>query len=124
VLTAVQALDLDVGIVHAQRADRSGNVQLWGIVGVQKEAVLGARRSLATVEEVVDELPPTPGAIVLPSWTVTCVAEAPGGARPSYAQGYYERDNDYYRAWDPISRDRDAFTEWLSTQVMTSSAAT
>jgi glutaconate CoA-transferase subunit A len=123
VLTAVQALDLDVGIVHAQRADRSGNVQLWGIVGVQKEAVLGARRSLATVEEVVDELPPTPGAIVLPSWTVTCVAEAPGGARPSYAQGYYERDNDYYRAWDPISRDRDAFAAWLSTQVMTAGAA-
>jgi glutaconate CoA-transferase subunit A len=124
VLTAVRALDLDAGIVHAQRADRSGNVQLWGIVGVQKEAVLGARRSLATVEEVVDELPPTPGAIVLPSWAVTCVAEAPGGARPSYAQGYYERDNDYYRAWDPISRDRDAFTRWLSTHVMASEAAT
>ena len=60
---------------------------------------------------------------MLPSWTVTCVAEAPGGARPSYAQGYYERDNDYYRAWDPISRDRDAFAAWLSTQVMTAGAA-
>jgi glutaconate CoA-transferase, subunit A len=124
VLTAVQALDLDVGIVHAQRADREGNVQLWGITGVQKEAVLGACRSLATVEEVVDELEPKPGAMVLPSWTVTCVAEAPGGAHPSYAQGYYERDNDYYRAWDPISRDRDAFTEWLSKEVLASRAAT
>src|SRR6266511_1451570 len=100
VLTAVQALDLDVGIVHAQRADREGNVQLWGITGVKKEAV--------------------PGAMVLPSWTVSCVAEVPGGAHPSYAQGYYERDNDYYRAWDPISRDRDAFTEWLSKQVLAS----
>src|SRR6266540_3936204 len=124
VLTAVQALDLDVGIVHAQRADREGNVQLWGITGVQKEAVLGARRSLATVEEVVDQLQPKPGAMVLPSWTVSCVAEVPGGAHPSYAQGYYERDNDYYRAWDPISRDRDAFTEWLSTQVLASKATT
>jgi len=124
VLTAVQALDLDVGIVHAQRADRAGNVQLWGITGVQKEAVLGSRRSLATVEEVVDELQPKAGAIVLPSWTVTCVAEVPGGAHPSYAQGYYDRDNDYYRAWDPISRDRDAFTEWLSTQVLASRAST
>jgi glutaconate CoA-transferase, subunit A len=117
-LTAVQALDLDVGIVHAQRADRSGNVQLWGIVGVQKETVLAARRALVTVEEVVDELDDRPGAVVLPSWTVTCVAAAPGGARPSYAQGYYDRDNHAYRAWDPISRDRDAFTAWLSEQVM------
>jgi glutaconate CoA-transferase, subunit A len=117
-LTAVQALDLDVGIVHAQRADRSGNVQLWGIVGVQKETVLAARRALVTVEEVVDELDDRPGAVVLPSWTVTCVAAAPGGARPSYAQGYYDRDNHAYRAWDPISRDRDAFTAWLSGQVM------
>jgi glutaconate CoA-transferase subunit A len=117
-LTAVQALDLDVGIVHAQRADRSGNVQLWGIVGVQKETVLAARRALVTVEEVVDELDDRPGAVVLPSWTVTCVAAAPGGARPSYAQGYYDRDNDAYRAWDPISRDRDAFTAWLSEQVL------
>jgi glutaconate CoA-transferase, subunit A len=117
-LTAVQALDLDVGVVHAQRADRSGNVQLWGIIGVQKETVLAARRSLVTVEEVVDELDPRPGAVVLPSWTVTCVAAVPGGARPSYAQGYYDRDNDAYRAWDPVSRDRDAFTGWLSEQVM------
>ena len=116
-LTAVQALDLDVGIVHAQRADRAGNVQLWGIVGVQKEVVLAARRSLVTVEEVVDELEPVPGAIVLPAWVVTCVAEVPGGARPSYAQGYYERDNEAYRAWDPIGRDRERFTRWLEEEV-------
>jgi glutaconate CoA-transferase, subunit A len=113
VLAAVPALDLDVAVVHAQRADRAGNVQLWGIIGIQKEAVLAARRSLVTVEEIVDELEPVPGAVVLPSWSLTAVAEVPGGAHPSYAQGYSERDNDYYRTWDEISRDRDRFTAWL-----------
>ena len=113
VLAAVPALDLDVAIVHAQRADRAGNVQMWGIVGIQKEAVLGARRSLVTVEEVVDELDPVPGATVLPSWAVTAVAEVPGGAHPSYAHGYSDRDNDYYRAWDEVSRDRERFVQWL-----------
>lgn len=112
-LAAVPALNPDVTIVHAQRADRSGNVQIWGITGVQKEAVLAAKRSLVTVEEVVDELEPRPGAIVLPSWAVTAVAEVPGGARPSYAAGYYERDNDAYQAWDAIGRDRESFTRWL-----------
>ncbi|HEX3778823.1 MAG TPA: CoA-transferase [Pseudonocardiaceae bacterium] len=113
-LAAVPALNPDVAIVHAQRADRAGNVQLWGILGVQKEAVLAAKRSLVTVEEVVDELAPVPGAIVLPSWVVNRVAVAPGGARPSYAYGYYERDNEAYRAWDAIGRDREAFTGWLT----------
>ncbi|MFE5566912.1 CoA transferase subunit A [Amycolatopsis japonica] len=112
-LAAVPALNPDVTIVHAQRADRAGNVQIWGITGVQKEAVLAAKRSLVTVEEVVDELEPRPGAIVLPSWAVTAVAEVPGGARPSYAAGYYERDNDAYQAWDAIGRDRESFTRWL-----------
>ncbi|MDR7273723.1 CoA transferase subunit A [Catenuloplanes atrovinosus] len=118
VLTAVPALNPDVAIVHAQRADRDGNVQLWGITGVHKEVVLAARTSLVTVEEIVDELEPRPGALVLPSWTVTCVAEVPGGARPSYAMGYYDRDNDYYKSWDAISRDRDAFTDWLQREVL------
>jgi glutaconate CoA-transferase subunit A len=112
-LTAVSALDLDVGIVHAQRADRDGNVQIWGITGVQKETVLAADRSLVTVEEIVDELDPRPGAVVLPSWTVDCVAEVPGGAKPSYALGYYDRDNAAYRAWDEISRDRARFCAWV-----------
>jgi glutaconate CoA-transferase, subunit A len=112
-LAAVAALNPDVTIVHAQRADRDGNVQLWGITGVQKEAVLAARRALATVEEVVDELTPVPGAVVLPGWVLDAVAVAPGGAAPSYAHGYYERDNAAYRAWDAISRDREAFTRWL-----------
>jgi glutaconate CoA-transferase, subunit A len=113
-LTAVPALNPDVTIVHAQRADRAGNVQIWGITGVQKEAVLAAKRSLVTVEEIVDELEPRPGAIVLPSWVVTAVAEVPGGAKPSYAAGYYERDNAAYQAWDEIGRDREKFTKWLN----------
>ena len=99
-LTAVPALRPDVAIIHAQRADRDGNVQLWGLTGVQKEAVLAAERSLVTVEEIVDELDPRPNAVVLPSWVVTAVAEVPGGARPSYAHDYYERDNAAYKAWD------------------------
>ena len=113
-LAAVAALDVDTTIIHAQQADRAGNVQLWGIVGIQKEAVLAARRSLVTVEEVVDRIEPRPGGVVLPGWAVTAVAHVPGGAHPSYAHGYSERDNDYYRAWDAISRDRGRFGEWLT----------
>lgn len=112
-LAAVPALNPDVGIVHAQQADRDGNVQLWGIVGVQKEVVLASRRSVVTVEEIVDRLEPQPGGVVLPAWTVSYVAEVPGGAHPSYALGYTDRDNSAYQAWDAISRDRDAFTRWL-----------
>ncbi|WP_035857678.1 CoA transferase subunit A [Cryptosporangium arvum] len=112
-LTAVPAINPDVTVVHAQRADRAGNVQIWGLLGVQKEAVLAAKQSLVTVEEIVDELAPRPGAITIPSWAVTCVAEVPGGAHPSYAQDYSERDNAYYQEWDTISRDRTTFTTWL-----------
>ncbi|QJY50507.1 CoA transferase subunit A [Pseudonocardia broussonetiae] len=114
-LAAVKAINPDVAVVHAQRADRDGNVQLWGILGVQKEAVLSATRALATVEEVVDELTPVPGAIVLPAWVLDAVAVAPRGAAPSYAHGYYERDNAAYKAWDATSRDRESFTTWLKT---------
>ena len=123
-LTAVPAMRPDVGIVHAQRADRRGNVQLWGIVGIQKEVILAADRSLVTVEEVVDELEPRPGAIVVPNWAVTAVAEAPRGAHPSYAHSYYDRDNDFYRAWDAIARDRDAFRGWMEEHVLWSTAPT
>jgi glutaconate CoA-transferase subunit A len=117
-LTAVPALTPDVTVIHAQRADRAGNVQLWGITGVQKEAVLAARRSIVTVEEVVEELPPQPGAVVLPAWVVTAVAEVPGGAHPSYAAGYSQRDNDFYQAWDAISRDRGRFERWMREHVL------
>jgi len=117
-LTAVAALRPDVGIVHAQRADREGNVQLWGIVGVQKEIVLASARSLVTVEEIVDELEPQPGAIVIPTWAVTAVAEAPHGAHPSDAHGYYDRDNAFYQRWDEISADRETFTDWIAENVI------
>ncbi|NEE02931.1 CoA transferase subunit A [Phytoactinopolyspora halotolerans] len=116
-LAAVPALNPDVAVIHAQRADRAGNVQMWGLVGVQKEAVLASARSIVTVEEVVDELSPVPGELVLPSWAVTYVAEVPGGAHPSYAQGYSDRDNAYYQEWDAISRDRDTFEAWIGREV-------
>ena len=116
-LTAVAALRPDVTVIHAQQADQAGNVQFWGISGVQKEAVLAARRSIVTVEEIVPVLQPRPGAVVLPGWTVSYVALAPGGARPSYALGYSARDNDFYLAWDAISRDRDVFRSWLDKHV-------
>ena len=116
-LTAVSALRPDVAVIHAQRADRQGNVQYWGISGVQKEAVLASARSVVTVEEIVDSLDPRPGAVVLPSWAVSYVAAVPGGAHPSYALGYSARDNDFYLAWDEISRDRKIFAAWLDDHV-------
>lgn len=117
-LAAVRALRPDVTVVHAQQADEAGNIQLWGITGVQKEAVLAASRSLVTVEEVVPELVPRPGGVVLPSWAITAVSLAPGGAHPSYAHGYYDRDNDFYVRWDSISRDREAFAAWMKRHVL------
>lgn len=117
-LVAVPALNPDVTIVHAQEADQAGNVQLWGIPGVQKEAVLAAARSLVTVERIVDTLLPRPGAVVIPAWVIDYVALAPGGSRPSYSLGITKRDNDFYRDWDRISRDREAFTTWMGTHVV------
>ena len=117
-LTAVPALRPDVAIVHAQEADHAGNVQLWGIPGVQKEAVLAASRSLVTVERIVDELELRPGGIVIPEWVITAVAVAAGGSRPSYSLGITDRDNDFYRYWDKLSRDRDQFTEWMDRHVL------
>jgi acyl CoA:acetate/3-ketoacid CoA transferase beta subunit/acyl CoA:acetate/3-ketoacid CoA transferase alpha subunit len=117
-LAAVPAHRPDVGIVHAQQADRQGNVQLWGITGIQKEAVLASARAIVTVEEVVDELELRPGGLILPSWVIDAVSLAPGGAHPSYAHGYYDRDNDFYVAWDEISRDRDRFCAWMGRHVL------
>lgn len=117
-LAAVPAHRPDVAIIHAQQADRHGNVQLWGITGVQKEVVLAARRSIVTVEEIVDRFDARPGAVVLPSWVIDAVACVPRGAHPSYAHGYYERDNRFYVAWDAISRDRDTFTAWMREHVL------
>ena len=118
-LATVPAVKLDVAIIHAQKADRKGNVLLEGIVGVQKEAVLATRRSVVTVEEIVDELnPPSPNSVVLPSWTVKAVVQVPGGAHPSYTHGYYKRDNAFYKAWDEIARERDTFTAWMDENVL------
>jgi len=122
-LAAVPALRPDVTVIHAQQADRSGNVALWGITGVQKEAVLAASRVLVTVEEIVDDLEARPGSIVLPSWVVTAVSEVPGGAWPSYAQGYSERDNRFYEEWDELSRDRQSFHAWMAEHVLLAAKA-
>jgi glutaconate CoA-transferase subunit A len=119
-LAAVPALNPDVTILHAQRADRAGNVSLSGIVGAQREAALAARTVLVTVEEVVDALPPAMNAIVLPNWVVTAVVHCPGGAYPAYAQGYYDRDNAFYQRWDAISRERESFRAWMDRHVLAS----
>ncbi len=118
-LAAVPAHNLDCAIIHAQKANQSGDVLIEGIVGVQKEAVLGAKRSVVTVEEVVDDFGAiSPNACVLPSWTVTAIAHVPGGAHPSFAHGYYKRDNAFYIQWDAIARDRDGFLAWMEENVM------
>jgi glutaconate CoA-transferase subunit A len=118
-LAAVPAMRPDVGIIHAQRADRAGNVIIEGIVGVQKEVALASKRAVVTVEEIVDDLrPASPNSVVLPSWTIDAIVESPGGARPSYAHGYYGRDNAFYTAWDSISRDRETFLTWMNDHVL------
>lgn len=117
-LAAVKSVRPDVTVIHAQKADRKGNVLLWGILGVQKEAALAARHTIVTVEEIVDELDAWPNAALLPSWAVSAVCDVPGGAHPSYAQGYYERDNRFYQAWDTIAREREGFQSWLRRHVL------
>jgi glutaconate CoA-transferase subunit A len=116
-VAAVPSIRPDVSVIHAQKADRRGNVLLWGLTGVQKEAVLAARRSIVTVEEIVDELHAPANAVVLPSWVITAVSHVAGGAFPSYAQGYYARHNAFYKQWDEISRERERFTAWLERHV-------
>ena len=116
-LAAVPSIQPDVGIVHAQRADRRGNVHLWGIVGVQKEVVLASQRVIVTVEEIVDELDAAPNEVILPFWTIDAVCHVPGGARPSYADGYYQRSNAFYQLWDDIARDRETFQAWIERHI-------
>ena len=117
-LVAVPALNPDVAVIHAQQADRRGNVAIWGISGIQKEAALSAQRVIVTVEEIVDEFEPRPFQIVLPSVAVDAIAVEPGGSRPSYADGYYDRDNAFYEAWDEVSRDRERFGTWMERHVL------
>ena len=117
-LAAVSALNPDVAVLHAQQADRKGNVGLWGITGVQREVALAAKSVLITVEEVVDEISPTgPNPVLLPAWTVDAIAEVPRGSHPSYSMGYTIRDNAFYTRWDRISRDREVFADWMKTYV-------
>ncbi len=118
VLAATPAVRPDVTVIHAQKADRKGNVLLWGILGVQKEAALAAKRVIVTVEERAGQLDAAPNACILPGWVVSAVCEVPRGASPSYAHGYYERDNAFYRAWDRISRDRETFQAWIERHVL------
>lgn len=117
-LAAVPAHRPDVTVIHAQKADRKGNVLMWGVVGVQKEAVLAAKRSIVTVEEIVGDLGAPPNSVVLPSWVVGAVCVVKGGAFPSYAQGYYPRNNAFYKKWDGISRERESFQKWIEQHIM------
>ena len=117
-IATVPAINPDVTILHAQRADRRGNVAIEGIVGAQREAALAAGALLVTVEEIVDEMPPAMNSIVLPHWVVSAVVHCPGGAYPAYAHGYYDRDNDFYLRWDAIARERGTFLGWMERHVL------
>jgi glutaconate CoA-transferase, subunit A len=117
-LAATPALNPDVAIIHAQKADRKGNVLIEGIVGIQKEAVLASRAAIATVEEIVDDLAAPMNACLIPHWVLSAVCHVPNGAHPSYAHGYYGRDNAFCKAWDGISREREGFTEWMEKHVL------
>jgi len=117
-LTAVAAINPDVTILHAQQADAEGNVLIRGIVGAVREAAMAATTVLVTVEEKVEKLVSHANAIVLPNWLVSAVSVVPGGAYPSYAQGYYPRDNSFYVAWDEIARNREGFREWMKDKVL------
>ena len=119
VLNTVPALTPDVAIVHAQRASAAGDTQIWGIVGEQKEAAFAARRVIVTAEEIVDEdvIRADPNRTILPGLIVSAVCHVPHCAHPSYAQGYYDRDNPFYLEWDRISADAGAVRRWLDEWV-------
>lgn len=118
-IAVVPPLNPDVAIVHAQRADREGNTQLWGLLGVQKEATFAARQVIVVVEEVVDEavIRADPNRTLIPGLVVDAVVHEPYGAHPSYVQGYYDRDNDFYLQWDELSRDEAVTRAWLEEWV-------
>ncbi|MAO65457.1 MAG: 3-oxoadipate--succinyl-CoA transferase subunit A [Balneola sp.] len=117
-LAATPAFTPNVTVIHAQQADRKGNVKLWGIIGVQKEAAMAAKKIIVTVEEIVDSFEDGDvNATIIPHWLVTAISEVPGGSKPSYAMGYYKRNNEFYKQWDEISQDRDRFHEWMDTYV-------
>ncbi|MGQ9467427.1 MAG: CoA transferase subunit A [Anaerolineae bacterium] len=118
-IAVVPPLNPDVAIIHAQRADANGNTQLWGLLGVQKEVAFAARHVIVVVEEIVDEevIRSDPNRTLIPGLIVDAVVHEPYGAHPSYVQGYYDRDNDFYLRWDEISRDEAATRAWLEEWV-------
>jgi len=120
-LTTVPAMNPDLSIVHAQKADRAGNVWLKGIIGIQKEAILAASKSIVTVEEIAESVDEKSGGMVIPRWVIDAVCCVPKGAFPSYAEGYYNRDNTFYIRWDKISADREKFARWIEEYVMSTS---
>jgi glutaconate CoA-transferase subunit A len=115
VVYAVPPLKPDVTVIHAQRASAGGDVQVWGLLGCQKEAAFAAERVIVVVEELVDEsvIRADPNRTLLPGMVVDAVVVEPWGAHPSYVQGYYDRDNAFYREWDAISRDEENLQAWL-----------
>ena len=118
-LATVPALNPDVTIVHAQRADAEGNTQIWGLLGVQKEAAFASHRVIVVVEELVDQhvIRADPNRTIIPGFVVNAVVVEPWGAHPSYAQGYYDRDNGFYLGWERISRDPAALAAYLDEYV-------
>ena len=123
-LAAVPAHRPDVTVIHAQKANKRGDVLVEGIIGVQKEAALAAKKVLVTVEEVAEDFKGLhPNACVLPHWTLTAICVVPGGAHPSYTHGYYGRDNAAYVEWDRISADRDTFKAWMDVNVLRATSA-
>lgn len=118
-IAVVPPLNPDVAFLHAQRADASGNTQIWGLLGMQKEVAFAARHVVVVVEEIVDEVVVRhdPNRTVIPGLIVDAVVHEPYGAHPSYVQGYYDRDNDFYLGWEEISRDQAATEAWLAQWV-------
>lgn len=117
-LTVVPAINPDLTIIHAQKADKQGNIWLKGIIGIQKEAILAAKQSIVTVEEIVDRVDESNGGVVIPRWVINAVCCVPNGAFPSYTEGYYNRSNDFYIHWDKISADRQRFQDWMEEFVL------
>jgi len=118
-VVVVPALCPDVAIVHVQRADREGNAHLWGIVGEQKEVAFAAKRLILTAEEIVDQaiIRSDPNRTLIPGFIVSAVCHVPFASHPSYAQGYYDRDNDFYLKWDKISESSSAVRSYLDEWV-------
>lgn len=118
-LAAVPALNPDTAIIHAQRADENGNAQIWGLIGVQKEAAFASRNTIVVTEEIVPEsvIRSDPNRTLIPGMIVSAVVHEPFGCHPSFAQGFYDRDNDFYVRWREISQNKELFNKYLEEWV-------